>query len=181
MTRPIPLIVGSRIFAGANLPFFVSKGMVTAYLQNRGFSGIRWHTRSEPLPIGLDPTKDPQYDDDWDVWAEGMYAGLQNGQLQPPADPAWMRVELPATGTSAIPDSATATSDAATLPPPLALTAGPSAPEASLIVPDPVSVRKRRLGIAVAIFGACIATGGLAWSIMAQRSPEPVPPPEEPS
>ena len=180
MARAIPLIVGSRIYAGANLPFYVSQGMVTSYLENRGFSGVQWHKRSDPLPPGLDPTKDPQYDDDWDVWAEGMYAGLQNGQIEPPADPAWMRVELPATATSATPSPATATPPAATLPPPLGLPAGPPAPQASSIVPDPVIVRKRRLGVAVAVFGAFLATGGLAWTIMAKRSPEPPPPPDEP-
>lgn len=178
MARAIPLITGSRIYAGANLPFYVSQGMVTGYLENRGFRNIKWHKRSEPLPPGLDPQKDPQYDDDWDVWAEGQYSGLQSGQLNPPADPAWMRVELPAVGTGATPGPATATPPAATVPSPPGLPARPPAPLAS-ISSDPVIVRKRRVGIAVAIFGALLATAGLGWTIMSRRSAEPAAPAEE--
>ncbi len=181
MARPIPLIVGSKIYAGANLPFFVSKGMVTSWLEARGFTGIKWHERSEPLPAGLDPTKDPQYDDDWDIWAEGTYAGAQSGQVTPPADPSWMRVELPAVGTSAIPGVATAAPPAAVLPPPLSLnTGGPSAPLVGPIVADPVIVRQHRIGVAVAVLGGLLAVGGIGWSIMAKRSPEPLPEPGEP-
>lgn len=184
MARAIPLIVGSRIYAGANLPFYVSQGMVTSYLENRGFTGIKWHKRSEPLPAGLDPQKDPQYDDDWDVWAEGQYSGLQAGQLEPPADPAWMRVELPATATSGSSPVATAAPPPATLPPPLDLhPASPPAPQMGPILADPVIVRQRRCGVVVAVLGALLATGGVAWTIMAKRSseaPDDAPEPDEP-
>lgn len=181
MARAIPLIVGSRIYAGANLPFYISKGMVTDWLEARGFTGVQWHDRSEPLPNGIDPQKDPKYDDDWDVWAEAQYSGLGSGQLEPPADPAWMRVELPAMGTSASAPSATATPGSATLPPPPALgPPGPFAPQTDQILTDPVIVRRRRLGVAVALFGACVAAGGVAWTMMAKRSPEPVSEPDEP-
>jgi hypothetical protein len=181
MARAIPLIVGSRIYAGANLPFYISKGMVTDWLEHRGFTGVQWHKRNEPLPFGLDAQKDPQYDDDWDVWAEAQYSGLESGQLEPPADPAWMRVELPATATSAIPPRATAAPGAATLlPPPSLSPPSPPAPQMGQIVTDPVVVRQRRLGVAVAVFGGFLAAGGLAWTMMSKRSPEPLPEPDEP-
>jgi hypothetical protein len=183
MARPIPLIVGSRIYAGANLPFYVSQGMVTSWLANRGFTGIRWHDRSEPLPLGLDPQKDPQYDDDWDVWAEGQYSGTQSGQLDPPADPAWMRVELPAPAAGANPRNATAAPPVATLPSP-PVSSGPAfAPQMGPILTDPVIVRQRRFGVAVAVFGALLAAGGLGWTIMHRRppeAPEATPEPGEP-
>lgn len=182
MARPIPLIIGSKIYAGANLPFYVSQGMVTSWLAARGFTAIRWHKRSEPLPLGLDPTKDPQYDDDWDVWAEAQYTGAQSGSLQPPADPSWMRVELPATGTSAIPKPATAASAGTTLPPPPSLPsfAPPSAPQMGAIVADPVIVRHRRIGVVVAVLGGLLAAAGIGWTMMAKRSPEASTPPVEP-
>jgi hypothetical protein len=174
MARAIPLISGSRIYAGANLPFFVSQGMVTSYLAARGFTDVQWHKRSESLPAGLDPTKDPQYDDDWDVWAEAQYAGLQSGTLNPPANPAWMRVELPGTATSAISSPATAAPSAATLPPPLGLGSGAAAPQTAAIVADPVIVRRRRLGVVVAVLGGILAASGVGWTIMAKRLPEPL-------
>lgn len=180
MARPIPLIIGSRIYSGTNLPFYVSQGMVTGWLQARGFSDIQWHKRSEPLPVGLDPQKDPQYDDDWDVWAEGRYTGSQSGTLTPPADPSWMRVELPGTATSAIPTPATAAPPAASLPPPSPASVLSPAPQTVKIVADPVIVRRHRLGVAVAVLGGLLAVGGAAWTMMTRRSPEPPVQPDEP-
>lgn len=177
MARPIPLIVGSKLYAGANLPFYISQGMVTSWLTARGFSAIKWHKRSEPLPIGLDPTKDPQYDDDWDVWAEGQYTGAQSGSLTPPADPSWMRVELPAVGTSANSTFATAT-------PTDAKPSLPAVSAAPQIEDDLALTRRRRIGVAVAILGGLIAASGIVWSIIQHRSPEEAPttpnPPDEP-
>lgn len=175
MARPIPLIPGSRIFAGANLPFYVSQHMVTRWLNARGFDGIHWHKRNEPLPLGLDPTRDPQYDDDWDVWADGRYTRTQSGSLAPPADPAWLRVELPTTGTSAILTSATAV-PAGTTPPLPSLLSGNPAPQMAAIVADPVIVRHRRMGLVVAVLGLCLI-GGVWWTMMAKRSPEAPPKP----
>lgn len=180
MARPIPLIIGSKLYAGANLPFYVSQSMVTSWLTARGFSAIRWHKRSDPLPLGLDPTKDPQYDDDWDVWAEAQYVGPQSGSLQPPADPAWMRVELPATGTSAIPKPATAAPAGTSLPPPPSLPSGNPAPQIGAILADPVIVRRRRIGVVVAVFGALLAATGIGWTMMHKRPSEAPTPPVEP-
>ena len=177
MARPIPLILGSKLYAGANLPFYISQSMVTSWLATRGFSGIRWHKRSEALPVGLDPRKDPQYNDDWDVWAEAQYTGAQSGSLQPPADPAWMRVELPATGTSAIPQPATAASGR---PPPSLPSGIPAAPQKVAIVADPVILRHRRIGVVVAVLGGFLAAAGIGWTMMAKRSPEASTPPVEP-
>lgn len=182
MARPIPLIIGSKLYAGASLPFYVSRSMVTSWLAARGFTAIKWHTRSEALPLGLDPKKDPQYDDDWDVWAEAQYSGVQSGQLLPPADPSWMRVELPAIGTSATtPRPATAAPAGTNLPRPPSLPVGPPAPQIAPIVSDPVIVRRRQIGVVVAVLGVFLAAGGIGWTMMAaKRSPEASTPPIEP-
>ena len=180
MARAIPLISGSKIYAGANLPFYVTQGMVTSWLTSRGFSQIEWHKRSEPLPLGLDPKKDPQYDDDWDVWASGQYTGSQSGAITPPADPSWMRVELPATATSATPSPATAAPSAATPSPLPSLSPGTPAPQSGVIVADPAILRRRRIGVVVAVLGALLAASGVGWTIMARRSSEPAKPPPEP-
>lgn len=178
MARLIPLIPGSRLYAGANLPFYVSQRMVTNWLLDRGFRNVTWHDRGQPLPAGMIPSTDPAYDDDWDVWASADYAGPP-GQLAPPTDPSWLRVALPATAAPPSPPFAAAAPSGGSQGPLPALTAGGSpAPLLRPIVTDPAIVRRYRLGVAAAVFGAAMALGCAAWGIFHQRHPEPTKPTE---
>jgi len=175
MARLIPLIPGSKVYAGANLPFYVSQRMVTDYLTGKGFRNVVWHDRDQALPMGIEPAKDPQYDDDWDVWASADYLG-QAGQLNPPADPSWLRVELPPAPAPASPPFAAAAPAGGAQGPLPALTSGvSSAPLLRPIVTDPAIVRRYRLGVAAAVFGAALALGAAAWDIF-RSPPEPMKP-----
>jgi hypothetical protein len=168
MARSIPLIAGAKYYAGANLPFYVSRSMVTGYLEGKGFSAIRWHDKGDAMPAGLDPMKDPQYSDDWDEWAEATYAGTGSGVLQPPASPAWLRVELPAAATSPVlPLPATAPGPAAQSLPPSA-TSNLFAPDS--IAVDPVIARAKRLGVVAVFAGGLTLAGSLFWSILRGRA-----------
>jgi hypothetical protein len=170
MARSIPLIAGARYFAGANLPFYVSRAMVTGYLENRGFRNVRWHDRETALPGGLDPTKDPQYSDNWDEWAEAEYSGLGSGVLDAPADPAWLRVELPAAVTAPI-----ALPAAASSPPPAQSTnlMGAARVAPAAIITDPVIVRQRRLGVAASVVGGLLVAWFGIVPIVRQRTQKP--------
>jgi hypothetical protein len=151
----IPLIVGATYYAGANLPFYVSRSMVTNYLKGKGFVGVRWHDREDPLPTTLDPTKDPSYDDDWDSWAEAQYQGNMSGVLDPPASPAWLRVQLPAAqSVISLPAAAPGTNGNQQ-----SLTADVTRVAPVAIVVDPVLVRQRQLGVAATVVGGIL----VAW------------------
>ena len=93
----IALVPGSVYFAGANRPFYVGQGMVTSYLQGKGFSNVEWHKRDVALPSGVVPRDYPGYDDDWDEWVSATYSGSQ-GSLSPPVDIPWFIVHLPGYG-----------------------------------------------------------------------------------
>lgn len=167
MSRPIPLIAGAKFYAGADLPFYISKSMVTSWLNARGFSAVKWHDRKEPLPNAIDPTADPTYDDVWDYWAEATYTGSQGGQLTPPADPAWLRIELPQ-GVAPQP-TVDATAGPGGLPAVgTAILNAPNAPPAPRL--DPLVARRYRLGVAVAVFGALLTGGSIWWTV---RHPKP--------
>lgn len=158
MARSIPLIVGATYYAGANLPFYVTRSMVTNYLEGKGFVGIRWHDRDQALPASLDPTKDPAYDEDWDSWAEARYQGNTSGVLDPPASPAWIRVELPVTSASPVlglPAATPGTIGTQAQSP----TAGVARVAPAAIVSDPVMARQRRLGVAASVVGGFL----IAW------------------
>lgn len=158
MARSIPLIVGAHYYAGANLPFYVTRSMVTGYLEGKGFRGVRWHDRDAALPGSLDPKRDPEYSDDWDSWAEAEYSGNGSGVLDPPASPAWLRVELPAIASApviALPAATPGTTG--TQAPSLMAGATRVAPVA--IVSDPVIVRQHRLGVAASVVGGLL----VAW------------------
>lgn len=162
MARDIPLIPGATYYAGADLPFYVSRSMVSGYLEGRGFTNIRWHDRDEALPASLDPQRDPQYSDDWTEWAEATYRGSGSGVLAPPASPAWLRVELPAT-TGQTPPAATPGT-------PLGqLSSTASSPVAPASIVDPVIVREKRLGVAATVVGGALVLGGLFWSLRQRR------------
>lgn len=90
----VALVTGAKYWAGASRPFYVGQGMVTTYLQNRGFANVRWHKRTEPLPAGIDPRSDTAYSDDWDEWVSADYVG-KAGSLSPPTNIPWLIVYLP--------------------------------------------------------------------------------------
>ena len=179
MSRAIPLIPGSRLYAGASLPFIVSKSMVTNWLTARGFRNVVWHERDEALPTGIVPRLDPGYDDDWDLWATADYSG-PTGSLEPPADPSWMRVVLPvAASTPQLPFAATAPALGQPGPlPALPATSSTTAPQSRSIVPDPVIVRRYRLGVAAAVFGGALALGAAAWGIFTRTPSKASEPPD---
>lgn len=157
MARNLPLVRGAKYYAGANLPFYVSRAMVTDYLEGKGFQSVRWHDRDEPLPAFLDAKRDPQYSDDWDSWAEAEYMGTTAGVLDPPASPAWMRIELPVSATAPVVTLPAATPGTANAYPSQMSAATRVAPVA--IVSDPVIVRQRRLGVASSVLGGFL----VAW------------------
>lgn len=164
----IPLIPGATYYAGADLPFYVSRAMVTNYLEGKGFRGVRWHDREDALPGGLDPSKDPQYSDDWDSWAEAEYSGSGSGVFDPSASPSWIRVELPAVAPSpviALPAATPGTTG--TQAPSQTMGAIRVAPVAA--VSDPVIVRQHRLGVAASVVGGLLVAWFGVGPIMRRR------------
>lgn len=73
MARTVQLVPGLRYWAGADLPWFVPESVVTSAAKDLGFDDPQWHERSEAPPV--DPTTDPQYQDDWTSWATAIYVG----------------------------------------------------------------------------------------------------------
>jgi hypothetical protein len=90
----IALVNGSKYWAGASRPFFISQGTVSSYLRGKGFSDIVWHERSEALPASVTPRSDPEYSDDWDEWVSADYNGPA-GSISPPVAIPWLIVHLP--------------------------------------------------------------------------------------
>jgi hypothetical protein len=82
---------GHRYYSGMELPWYVSKSMVTAELAKKGFVEIVWHERSkDALPKTVEPAKLCKgYSDDWDLWVVATYAG-PTGVGSLPAKPAWI-------------------------------------------------------------------------------------------
>ncbi len=106
----IALVNGSKYWAGASRPFFISQGTVSSYLRGKGFSNIVWHERSEALPSNVTPRSDPTYDDDWDEWVSADYNGPA-GSISPPTSIPWLIVHLPSvaqTSTTTKPSTTTA-------------------------------------------------------------------------
>lgn len=95
----IALVPGAKYWAGANRPWYVGQGMVTSYLQGKGFSNVQWHKRAESLPADVDPRASTTYSDDWDEWVSGDYQGPL-GSLSPPVDLPWYIVHLPSYQTA---------------------------------------------------------------------------------
>lgn len=146
----IPLISGATYYAGANRPFYVSRGMVTNYLENKGFRSVRWHDRDERLPAGIVPQSLADYDDDWDEWVTAEYAG-PSGSLDAPASPAWVKIELPAAQPAAQLPAATPRT-------PSELGSGQTVPirVAPVGASDQALVREKRLGVAASVAGAIV-------------------------
>ena len=90
----IALVPGAKYFAGANRPWYVGQGMVTGYLQGKGFANVQWYKRAEPLPPDVIPRQSTTYSDDWDEWVSGTYNGPL-GSLSPPVALPWFIVHLP--------------------------------------------------------------------------------------
>jgi hypothetical protein len=95
----ISLVPGGRYYGGANLPFFISRGMVEGWLVSKGFSSIVWHARSEPLPWDVNPRNDPEYDDTWDEWISASYLGTPN-VISAPSKPSWLIVIVPSSSSA---------------------------------------------------------------------------------
>lgn len=90
--RVVHFVPGSRWFAGVDLPFWLLRSAVTSGASDMGFRDIRWHTRDEPVPI--DPKADPQYSDEWNEWAEGVYVGPERDHVLPWSIP-WLGYRNP--------------------------------------------------------------------------------------
>ena len=147
----IPLLSGATYYAGANLPFYVSHGMVTNYLEGKGFRNVQWHDRDVPLPSTVAPPQGlADYSDDWDEWASAEYSG-PSGALDPPASPAWVKVDLPAVKPAAqLPAVASSTPSAS----------APSQTVPARVAPagaaDKALTRQKRLGAAASVAGAIV-------------------------
>jgi hypothetical protein len=102
----VALVNGSKYWAGASRPFFISQGTVSSYLRGKGFSNIVWHDRSEALPSTVTPRSDPTYDDDWDEWVAADYNGPA-GSISPPVAIPWLIVHLPSVAQQASTTSTT--------------------------------------------------------------------------
>jgi hypothetical protein len=72
--RILQLVPGGRWYVGTKLPFFVPESMVTAAVEDLGFTGVEWYDRDDAMPP-VDPRGDPQYSDGWSEWATGVYQG----------------------------------------------------------------------------------------------------------
>lgn len=78
----IALVTAAKYWAGANRPWYVGQGMVTDYLQGKGFANVQWHKRAESLPADINPRASTTYSDDWDEWVSADYQGPL-GSLSP--------------------------------------------------------------------------------------------------
>jgi hypothetical protein len=65
------------LFVGINRPWYASRGAVRSELRNLGAGvvSIRFFDREQPLPSGVNPRRDPLYQDNWDEWIELTYDG----------------------------------------------------------------------------------------------------------
>ena len=191
----IALVKGSKYWAGASRPFFVSQSMVTGYLQGKGFTNIAWHKRREPLPAGINPQAEPGYDDDWDEWVSADYQGA-TGSLSPPTSIPWLVVHLPSVaaqtsqapvaapgvpswvtssqqaGYAAAQAAAQAAAAAASARRGSGVSSGSVAPANSTPEATPSAPRESQganAGAAVAAVGVLIVLGTLATAILRRR------------
>lgn len=188
----IALVKGSKYWAGASRPFFVSQSMVSSYLSGKGFVNIAWHKRSQPLPSDVDPRADKSYDDDWDEWVSADYEG-PNGSLNPPTSIPWLVVHLPSVATqtpvaapgvpswvtssaqagyAAAQAAAQAAAAAASARRGSAVSSGSVAPANSTPAATPSAPRESQgadAGAAVAAVGVLIVLGTLAAAILRRK------------
>lgn len=94
----IKLVRGYWYYCGLTLPWYVSKAMVEDRLRKAGFTNFHWHERSESLPSNVNPKKSTHYDDSWELWLVGVYAG-EDGIGTLPAKPAWIMMVKPNPGS----------------------------------------------------------------------------------
>lgn len=66
-----------RFYAGVNLPFFISHGMVESQMKEYGLTNIEWFSRDDAAQkLAVDPAKQyPGASDDWNEWVQADYAG----------------------------------------------------------------------------------------------------------
>lgn len=185
----IALVKGSKYWAGANRPWIVSRGMVTGYLEGKGFGNVVWHDREEPLPTTVNPRSDRAYDDDWDEWVSADYQG-PTGSLNPPAQVSWLVAHLPSivsqqAATASVPSWVTASQQAGYAAAQAAkqaaaaaqasamansgLSSGAAAPAASTPEATPSAPRDShgaRAGAAVATLGVLFVLGTVVNAIL---------------
>lgn len=66
-------VTPGRWYAGLDLPFLATHGMVANKLGSLGLTDIVVHDRKERLPVN--PRADAGYSDKWDTWVEATYTG----------------------------------------------------------------------------------------------------------
>jgi len=192
----IALVNGSKYWAGASRPFFISQGTVGSYLRGKGFSNIVWHERSEALPATVTPRSDPTYDDDWDEWVSADYNGPA-GSISPPTSIPWLIVHLPSvaqtapstakpsTTTASVPSwvtssiqagqaaaaaGAAAAAAAAGVATPSAVSSGPAVPAQPTPTPSaPRDGRKANAGAAVLATGVLVVLGTFVAAILRRK------------
>lgn len=192
----IALVNGSKYWAGASRPFYISQGTVSSYLRGKGFSNVVWHERSEALPATVTPRSDPTYDDDWDEWVSADYNGPA-GSISPPTSIPWLIVHLPSvaqtatttakpsTTTVSVPSwvtssiqagqaaaaaGAAAAAAAAGVANPSAVSSGQAVPAQSTPTPSaPRDGQKANAGAAVLVTGVLVVLGTFVAAILRRK------------
>jgi hypothetical protein len=93
VARSLHFVPGAHWYAGLDLPFYLPRSSVSSGAQDMGFRNIVWHDRDGAAPP-VNPRSDPQYSDDWDEWAEGVYVGPERDHTIPWEVP-WLAFENP--------------------------------------------------------------------------------------
>lgn len=80
---------GVTYSAAAELPWYVSRGMVESYLEKKGFGPVTWHEASDMPPLVPPPGVEPT------PWAQATYQGAPGLVLELPEAVRWVHSSAP--------------------------------------------------------------------------------------
>ena len=116
----IYLYNGATYYIGMNLPWYVSRDMVTSAAEKEGLTNIVWHEREESLPARVDLSKLTVFNPEYEYWVEATYSGPDR-IYDLPATPSWAARIRPGqdsapTSVPVLPPSASATTSQGSSP-----------------------------------------------------------------
>lgn len=70
-------------YAGIDRPFYASQGAVADTLRTLfGVTDVRFHPKTDPLPPGVSPERDPDRSGPWSEWVSAEYSGPERSIVQ---------------------------------------------------------------------------------------------------